>query len=108
MGCTGPWQHGQPPRRNHGQCWLGDGSSPEADGYVAKGRRQLPADSGRPVNEARPRPPDLRITPYTWRGEFPIENLKEDGYEGTAPVGSFPPNGYGLLDMIGNVWGVGH
>jgi formylglycine-generating enzyme len=27
-----------------------------------------------------------------------------DGYEGTAPVGSFPPNGYGLLDMIGNAW----
>jgi formylglycine-generating enzyme len=40
----------------------------------------------------------------TWQGEFPIENLKEDGYAGTAPVGSFPPNGYGLLDMIGNVW----
>jgi formylglycine-generating enzyme required for sulfatase activity len=40
----------------------------------------------------------------TWQGEFPIQNLREDGYEGTAPVGSFPPNGYGLVDMIGNVW----
>jgi formylglycine-generating enzyme len=40
----------------------------------------------------------------TWQGEFPIENLKLDGYEGTAPVGSFPPNDYGLLDMVGNVW----
>jgi formylglycine-generating enzyme required for sulfatase activity len=40
----------------------------------------------------------------TWQGEFPIENLKQDGFEGTAPVGSFPPNGYGLFDMIGNVW----
>jgi len=40
----------------------------------------------------------------TWQGEFPIENNLEDGFEGTSPVGSFPPNGYGLFDMIGNVW----
>lgn len=40
----------------------------------------------------------------TWQGEFPWQNLKLDGHEGTSPVGSFPPNGYGLLDMTGNVW----
>jgi formylglycine-generating enzyme len=40
----------------------------------------------------------------SWQGEFPWQNLLLDGYEGTAPVGSFPPNGYGLLDMAGNVW----
>ena len=40
----------------------------------------------------------------TWQGEFPIQNLLEDGYEGTATVGQFPANGYGLFDMIGNVW----
>ena len=40
----------------------------------------------------------------TWQGEFPWENLEKDGFEGTSPVGSFPPNGYGLYDMIGNTW----
>jgi formylglycine-generating enzyme required for sulfatase activity len=40
----------------------------------------------------------------TWQGEFPWQNLLIDGYEGTSPVGSFPPNGYGLLDITGNVW----
>jgi sulfatase modifying factor 1 len=40
----------------------------------------------------------------TWQGEFPWENRGNDGYEGTSPVGVFPPNGYGLSDMIGNVW----
>ena len=40
----------------------------------------------------------------TWQGSFPHENLKEDGYEQTSPVRAFPPNGYGIYDMIGNVW----
>ena len=40
----------------------------------------------------------------TWQGAFPQENLKHDGYERTSPVMAFPPNGYGLYDMIGNVW----
>lgn len=39
-----------------------------------------------------------------WQGEFPILNIGEDGYKFSAPVGSFPPNGYGLYDMTGNVW----
>ncbi len=40
----------------------------------------------------------------TWQGIFPVYNSAEDGYVGAAPVGCFKPNGYGLYDMIGNVW----
>ncbi|WP_291785696.1 formylglycine-generating enzyme family protein [Cecembia sp.] len=40
----------------------------------------------------------------TYQGEFPHRNLGEDGFSGTAPVKSFPPNDFGLYDMIGNVW----
>lgn len=40
----------------------------------------------------------------TWQGEFPWQNLTLDGFEWTAPVGSFPPNGYGLYEMTGNIW----
>jgi formylglycine-generating enzyme len=48
--------------------------------------------------------PDGDPMANTWQGQFPWENLKLDGHEGTSPVGSFPPNGYGLFDMCGNVW----
>jgi len=39
-----------------------------------------------------------------WQGHFPDRNTGEDGFIGRAPVKSFPPNGYGLYDMAGNVW----
>lgn len=39
-----------------------------------------------------------------WQGQFPTENTTEDGFRTASPVASFPPNGFGLYDMAGNVW----
>ncbi len=50
-----------------------------------------------PVEKGRPKA-------NTWQGRFPDYNTRQDGYATSAPVKSFPPNGYGLYDMAGNVW----
>jgi len=39
-----------------------------------------------------------------WQGKFPAQNTAKDGYEGTCPVTAFPPNGYGLYNIVGNAW----
>jgi len=48
--------------------------------------------------------PGGRHMANTWQGAFPCENDAADGFERTSPVMTYPPNGYGLYDMIGNVW----
>jgi formylglycine-generating enzyme required for sulfatase activity len=48
--------------------------------------------------------PDGKPMANTWQGEFPRQNLAADGFERTSPVNAFPSNGYGVADMIGNVW----
>jgi formylglycine-generating enzyme required for sulfatase activity len=48
--------------------------------------------------------PGGRHMANTWQGEFPVQNRCDDGYSWTSPAGAYPPNGYGLYDMAGNVW----
>ena len=48
--------------------------------------------------------PGGRYMANTWQGSFPYQDQGLDGFAGRSPVGSFPPNGYGLYDMAGNVW----
>ena len=48
--------------------------------------------------------PEGKAMANTWEGDFPWRNTERDGYTRTSPVETYPPNGYGLFDMVGNVW----
>ncbi len=48
--------------------------------------------------------PDGRHMANVWQGQFPVENTRADGWFATCPVSEFPPNRFGLYNMIGNVW----
>jgi formylglycine-generating enzyme len=87
----------------------------DAESYAAWARKQLPTESewefaarggldGAEYAWGDEFMPRGKAMANTWQGEFPYENLLLDGHEGTSPVGAFPPNGYGLVDITGNVW----
>src|SRR5690348_13723657 len=87
----------------------------DAEAYAAWAGKQLPTEAeweyaarggldGAEFAWGDELTPGGRHMANVWQGEFPRENLASDGYARTSPVQAFPPNGYGLFDMIGNVW----
>lgn len=80
--------------------WLGRDLAAEAEWeYAAKA-----GILDNPDIEKEPRDAQGKPQANFWQGHFPLVNTDEDGHQGAAPVGCYSANGFGLFDMVGNVW----
>ncbi len=82
---------GETPKGLTGMVWIPGGEFKMGPVINGNGSHEMPLAS----NDAMAN---------TYQGKFPVKDQGEDGYVGLAPVAKFPPNGYGLYEMSGNVW----
>src|SRR5690242_10185964 len=112
------WRHPEGPDSNVGgreQHPVTHVAHSDAEAYAAWAGKSLPTEAeweyasrggldGATFTWGEEFAPKGRMMANTWQGAFPWQNLLLDRYEGTSPVETYPPNGYGLFDMAGNVW----